>query len=552
VKYLKVWKLGVHTQVAIAIVVGITLGLLIQLSDADPHFGAVTFEERTVSEGADAGWSGLVVTKVDKADKKKVQGDIQVGDRLVSIGKTAVSSLEQLEEIAAETPVGMAVALTLSRPSIAALDEREKVAYIKADMGSQSDRAAYIRPFDYIAQLFLRLLQMLIVPLIVTSMITGVASIGDPKSLGRLGFRTFIYYVITSMLAILVGFVLVSLIQPGTGAEIPLNAEVEAQQFGGEGNPFADILLRMVPQNVGDSLTNNGMILQVIFFSLLFGVFISKVGGEHGEVLLKFFQAGFEVMMRVAQAILSLVPIGVVALLARVVGISGLDVFKDLLMLMLTVVLALGVHVFITLPLILWFVGRVNPLQWAKAVWPALLMAFSTSSSSITLPVTMKAVEERGGASNKVSSFVLPLGATINMDGTALYECVGVIFLAQFYAGASGFELTLGMQITVVFTALLASVGAAGIPSAGLVMMTTILSALGLPLEGTFLLLAIDRPLDMLRTATNIWSDTTCVAVMARLEGDSGIAGAKGGGAAESTPTPVVDQETPPETEKGG
>ncbi|MEC7921926.1 MAG: cation:dicarboxylase symporter family transporter, partial [Planctomycetota bacterium] len=196
------------------------------------------------------------------------------------------------------------------------------------------------------------------------------------------------------------------------------------------------------------------------------------------------------------------------------------------------VVLAIAVHFCITLPLILRFVGGVNPLAWAKAMWPAIITAFSTSSSSATLPVTMRTVKEGGRASDKVSSFCLPLGATVNMDGTALYECMGVIFLAQYYSGVGPepFELTLAIQVYVVLTALLASVGAAGIPSAGLVMMVTILEALKLPTEAAFLLLAVDRPLDMLRTATNVWSDTTCAAVISRSEGATGLAGAIGDG----------------------
>ena len=208
------------------------------------------------------------------------------------------------------------------------------------------------------------------------------------------------------------------------------------------------------------------------------------------------------------------------------VGKTGLDVFADLLVFMGCVVLAIALHFCVTLLLILLLLGRINPLAWAKAMWPALITAFSTSSSSATLPVTMRTVKEGGGASNRVSSFCLPLGATINMDGTALYECMGVIFLAQYYSVAAGFEITLVIQLTVVITALLASIGAAGIPSAGLVMMLTILNALNLPTEAVILLLAVDRPLDMLRTATNVWSDTTCAAVVSRSEGEVGLTGA--------------------------
>ena len=243
--------------------------------------------------------------------------------------------------------------------------------------------------------------------------------------------------------------------------------------------------------------------------------------------------------MKMAEFILKFIPIAVVALIARVVGKTGLDVFADLLVFMGCVVLAIAVHFCITLPLILRFVGGISPLAWLKAMWPALITAFSTSSSSATLPVTMRTVKEGGRASNKVSSFCLPLGATINMDGTALYECMGVIFLAQYYSVESGFELTMMTQLIVVITALLASVGAAGIPSAGLVMMLTILNALNLPTEAVILLLAVDRPLDMLRTATNVWSDTTCAAVVARSEGETDLVGALDAGGMPAAASPA-------------
>ena len=223
-------------------------------------------------------------------------------------------------------------------------------------------------------------------------------------------------------------------------------------------------------------------------------------------------------MMKLATFALSLVPYGVFCLVVKVVAHTGIGVFKPLLWYMLTVFLGLVIHSCFTLPMLLKFLGRLSPLRWLKAMSPALLTAFSTSSSSMTLPVTLDSVEKRGGVSNKVSSFVLPLGATVNMDGTAIYECVGVIFLAQYYMGEA---FTLTMQLKVVLLAMLASIGAAGIPSAGIVMMFTILSALKLPLEGAALILAVDRPLDMCRTMTNIWSDSCGTAVVAKSEGES-------------------------------
>ena len=225
--------------------------------------------------------------------------------------------------------------------------------------------------------------------------------------------------------------------------------------------------------------------------------------------------------MSLAGGILKLIPYGVFVLVVKVVGETGLETFKPLLFYMSIVALALLFHACVVLPLLLKLIGGVSPVAWFRAMMPALVTAFSTSSSSMTLPVTMESVESRGGVSNKHSSFVLPLGSTVNMDGTALYECVGVIFLSQYYASVGDFDLTLSKQVFIVITALLASVGAAGIPSAGLIMMTAILTALGLPIEGAMLLLAIDRPLDMLRTLVNVWSDSCGAALVAKSEGDA-------------------------------
>lgn len=395
---------------------------------------------------------------------------------------------------------------------------------LPATIDPQSSLAKAIVPFAFIADLFLSLLKMLIVPLVMSSIMCGVASVGSTKDLKRLGGKTFAYYIATSMLAIFVGQILVNVIRPGDGAELGLSRNAAA--WAGTDQSFIDVFKRMIPENVPSAMTSNGAMLQLIFFSLLFGFFITRAPGEHAARMRGVVQSFFEVMMKMAEWILkTTLPIGVAALLVKVVAGTGFGPFKFLLLYMLTVTLALLIHSLVTLPLCLKFIGKLSPLRWAKAMSPALMTAFSTSSSSMTLPVTMKTVEERGKVSNKITSFTLPLGATINMDGTALYECIGVIFLAQYYASGGGpdaFDLTLGKQAMVVGMALLASVGAAGIPSAGLIMMLTILTTLGLPIEGAALLLAVDRPLDMLRTVVNVWSDSCGAAVIARTEGEVG------------------------------
>lgn len=395
---------------------------------------------------------------------------------------------------------------------------KEELVSVPIGMAPTSPRARVIAPFAFVADIFLALLKMLIVPLVFTSIVTGVAGIGSARTLQRLGVKAFAYYMASSLLAILVGQLFVNLIQPGEGAALGL-APVQEGAVAPDVS-FLEILKRMVPTNVFASLTDNGAMLQIIFFALLFGFFLTRTPAPHGPRVKDFFESAFEVVMRLAEAVLKLIPYGVFALLVEIVASTGVGVFKPLLVYMGTVVLALVVHAAVTLPLALKTLARVSPLVWLKAVSPALITAFSTSSSSMTLPVTLETVEKRGRISNQITSFTLPLGATINMDGTALYECVGVIFLAQYYASVGGFELTVASQLLVVFLALLASIGAAGIPSAGLVLMLTILSALGLPLEGAALLLAVDRPLDMLRTMVNVWSDTVAAAVIARSEGE--------------------------------
>jgi Na+/H+-dicarboxylate symporter len=372
---------------------------------------------------------------------------------------------------------------------------------------------------EQLGRLFLRLLQMIVVPLIVSSLIVGVTGLGHPRELGRMGARTFGYYVLTSLLAITVGIVMVGIVRPGVGIELEaLQAQSEAQAMPdvveGEASLGAILwnqLTSMIPTNPFEA-TAEGDMLPIIFFALLFGLFITFTGGEHGRLLTRLFEAIFAVMMKMTMFVIWLAPIGVFGFMLYAAAGSGLRAFVALGWYMLTVLLALGVHAFVTLPVLLFVLARRSPLEYARAMWPALLTAFSTASSNATLPLTMTSVEERAGVSNRVSSFVLPLGATVNMDGTALYEAVAVLFIAQAY----GADLTVAQQVVVAFTALLASIGAAGIPHAGTVMMVVVLEAVGLPATAVGLILAVDRVLDMCRTSVNVWSDSTAAAVVGR------------------------------------
>ena len=377
----------------------------------------------------------------------------------------------------------------------------------------------YVKYISWMGDLFLRALKMIIVPLILTSIISGVANIGGASNLGKLGLKTLTYYITTSLLAILVGLTIVNLIQPGVGADLGFQKSVS--EIGSSGD-LGNILLRLVPTNIFDALARADM-LAVIFFSILAGYFINKIAEEYKNPFINLVNAGFEIMMKITSFVIKFAPLGILGIVAGVVASQAADkaalmeIVQRLGLYMSSVLLGLIFHAFITLPLILRLYGKVNPWHHFKAMTTPLLTAFSTSSSSATLPLTLEAVENEVGVSNKITSFVLPLGATVNMDGTALYEFVAAIFIAQAYGVHLGFV----QQFVVVFTALLASIGAAGIPMAGLVMITVVLSSVGLPLEGVGLILAVDRILDMCRTTVNVWSDSCGAAVIAKSEGET-------------------------------
>lgn len=389
----------------------------------------------------------------------------------------------------------------------------------------QSNSGFSLLPFyEFFGTLFLNALKMIIVPLIVSSIIVGIASIDQDGSFARMGGKTLFYYVATSTIAITIGLIMVMVFQPGLIDNVPakdvlgLHADTAmvAEKVGeASTGDIAGIFLRMVPTNIVHA-TAQGQMLGIIFFSLLFGYFIAQLQGDLKNNMQHFFEAVFEVMMKMTDLIMRFAPIGVFALVAKIVATSGIEVFIPLAKFFFVVLGALALHMFVVMPILLKAIARVSPRKHFNAMSPALLTAFSTSSSSATLPVTLDCVQDRAGVSNRTSSFVLPLGATINMDGTALYECVAALFIAQAY----GLQLGFVEQFTVVILALMTSIGVAGIPSASLVAITIILAAMGLPLEGIGLILAVDRVLDMCRTAVNVFSDSCGAVIIARSEGE--------------------------------
>jgi Na+/H+-dicarboxylate symporter len=390
----------------------------------------------------------------------------------------------------------------------------------------------------FVGDLFMRGLKMIIVPLIVTSVVAGIASLQGVQGFGRLGVKTLAFFGTTSLLAILLGLALVNVIEPGMKDGVP-NEEIRAAFEEGaagasevdrvkvtgaserEAKDFLGIFKQMIPENVVSAAADNGQMLGVIVFSILFALAITRLPeGEMGTIR-DFFQAANDVMIVMTRWIMAVAPIGVYALILPVVYETGAGLFLNLGKYFVTVLLGLGLHLFVVLPLVLRWLGRVSPWAHFRAMRPALLLAFSTASSSGTLPVTLRCVREGAGVSKRVSSFTLPLGATVNMDGTALYECVAVIFVAQ----VMGVELGFGAQFFIVAAALLTSVGVAGIPSASLVAILLILKNSNIPGAETAVvaLLSVDRLLDMSRTAVNVFSDSCAAVVIAKSEGEVGV-----------------------------
>ncbi|OJJ21401.1 dicarboxylate/amino acid:cation symporter [marine bacterium AO1-C] len=476
-------KIALHWQILIALVLGVVVG--IQLTP--------TYEVTKDAVGK------LQAVKVfDKTTKKKQHIEASVIENLKKLeGKDFHN--DHVFETELKKTIG----------------EENASKYRKAIL-----KETAFRPVTYVSwmgDIFLRALKMVIVPLILSSIITGITNIGSGESLGRLGGKTLLYYLSTSILAITTGLFFVNILRPGIGAPTSSSGAVEGLDEAR--GSFGDTLMNMIPTNVFESLST-GKMLSIIFFAIMFGYFITQVQDRYKDLLNDFFNAVFEVMMKITMFIIKFTPLGVLGLVANTIAEQAGDsqalgqMAGSLGVYMLTVILALGVHFFVTLPLIVKFIGKANPFAHLRNMTNPLLTAFSTSSSSATLPLSMETVEHKSGVSNKVTSFTLPLGATINMDGTALYECVAAMFIAQAY----GIELSIMQQIVVVMTALLASIGAAGIPMAGLVMISVILSAVGLPLEGLGMILAVDRILDMLRTTTNVWSDSCGAVIIAKSE----------------------------------
>lgn len=386
----------------------------------------------------------------------------------------------------------------------------------------------FLQIYSLIGQLFLNALSLVVVPLVASSIITGMARMGTDQSFGSLGLKTFGYFILTTLLAIVVGLVLALLISPGTAqdsmpalassVDAERLAEITKQSQGGSFQKFEQIFLKVIPSNILLA-ASQGQMLGLIFFCMLFGFFISKIEEHAASVVLGFWKGVFQIMMKITHLVMKALPFGVFGLVAKAIATAGIETIGAVAYFFVTVLLGLLIYAFIVLPLLLKFVAKVSPLAHMRAMVPALVTAFSTSSSAATLPVTLECVEKRVGVSNRISSFILPLGTAVNLSGSALYVCVSVLFVAQSY----GIQLPASSLILIAVMTLLTSLGTAGIPSASLISVVVILHTLGLPADGIGLIMSVERILDMFRTTTNVFGTSCCAVLVARSEGEKDL-----------------------------
>jgi proton glutamate symport protein len=380
--------------------------------------------------------------------------------------------------------------------------------------------------YESIGKIFINSLMLVVVPLVCSSIISGIAKVGNDGSFGRLGLKTFSFYFGTSILAILIGLLCANLFHPGSfassgyslnGAEFDLD-HVRQQVSLHEGVQFFEMLARLIPSNIFAALSS-GEMLGVIFFCMIFGYSLSKVRQEYSDPVLRFWKGVFETMIEMTHFIMKFLPVGVFCLVAKTFASTGMVSLKPLLLFVVAVLVGLTIFSCGILPLLLKIIGGVSPIRHIKAMGPALLTAFSTSSTSASLPITMECVEKRAGVSERITSLVVPLGCSINLSGSALYECVAALFVAQVY----GLHLGFFTQFFILVLSLLTSLGTAGIPSGSLVGVIIILKAMGLPTEGIGMIVAVDRLLDMCRTTVNAFSDSCCAVLVAKTEGEKTV-----------------------------
>lgn len=401
---------------------------------------------------------------------------------------------------------------------------------ISSATGTADFTSDFIRPFGSI---FVNLLTFIAIPLIVTSLVAGVSNLNDMSKLSRMGGKTIAIYIITTALSITIGLITVNIIQPGTAVPAETRAEMMesySANIDDSDQSAAELLQRsplqflvdIVPENIVEAASDNTNMLQIVFISLILGIGLISIPIQQAAVLIQVFEAFNEVLIKIVDFIMKIAPYGVFALIATVItDIAGDDLSQALLLLKalgwycLAVIIGLFLHVSVVYSVLFRLFSKMKLRQFFRAIRPAILLGFSTSSSLATLPVTLERVEKNLGVSEEVASFVLPVGATLNMDGTSLYQAIAAVFIAQ----VLGMDLSIAQQLTIVLTATLASIGVAGVPGAGIIMLVIVLQAIQVPVEGIALILGVDRILDMLRTAVNITGDAAVSVAVASSEG---------------------------------
>ncbi len=382
----------------------------------------------------------------------------------------------------------------------------------------------YFQLYSLIGQLFLNALNLVVVPLVSASIIIGTAKLGSGGSFGSLGGKIFGYFILTSFLAIVIGLLITLVLEPGiskTGLSAVSSldasklAEIKHQAESGAFAKFEQLFLKAIPSNIVSAAAQNQM-LGLILFCLLFGYFCTKLPLQASEIMLGFWTGVAKIMMEITHLVIKLLPLGVFALVAKAIAMTGLEAIHAVISYFFTVLIGLAIYAFVVLPLLLRFVAKVSPLAYIRAMSPAMVTAFSTTSSAATLPITFECVEEKAGVSNKISSFILPLGTSVNLSGSALYVCAGIVFIAQVY----GLSLSLPSLAVIVLLTLVTSLGSAGIPSASLFSIMVILQSLGLPNEAIGMIMAVERILDMFRTPVNVLGTAACAVLVARSEGE--------------------------------
>ncbi|WP_425448929.1 dicarboxylate/amino acid:cation symporter [Dethiothermospora halolimnae] len=366
--------------------------------------------------------------------------------------------------------------------------------------------------FELMGQIFLRAIKMMVVPLVFVSIVNGAASISDIRKLGRVGSKTILFYILTTTIAISLAIGLGFLINPGVGLDMSQIDKIEPTI--GESKPLVQVFYEMVPTNPIKSFTEGAM-LQIIVFAMLVGVGLAYLG-DKVKGLIGIFEQLNELVMKIVDFVMLIAPYGVFALIAKTFASLGFEAMGYLLKYMITVILALLIHGTLTYSGLLVVFTKLNPIRFIKKLMPAMGVAFSTASSSATIPVTLETIEKDIGASKSIASFTIPLGATINMDGTAIMQGVATVFISQIY----GVDLSIQAILTVIMTATLASIGTAGVPGVGLIMLSMVLQAVNIPVEGIALIIGIDRILDMARTAINITGDSVCTTIVCKTEGE--------------------------------